>query len=280
MNQTVQAKKAALLKKLHHGPNILILANVWDAISARIVEEIGYPAVATTSAGVAATLGYPDGQRVSREEMLEAVARVARAVEVPVTADMEAGYGTSPEEMADTALAVIEAGAVGLNLEDITGDDGSSQVALELQIEKILAIREASASAGVPLVINARTDVYLMPIGPPETRFGRTVERLGAYAKAGADCVFAPAVKDAETIRKLVKAVEAPLNILLMPGAPNLNELEKLGVARASIGSGLMRATLGTARKLAKMMYERRDDAALFAEAVPYVEVNRLLGRG
>jgi 2-methylisocitrate lyase-like PEP mutase family enzyme len=174
MNQTVQAKKAALLKKLHHGPNILILANVWDAISARIVEEIGYPAVATTSAGVAATLGYPDGQRVSREEMLEAVARVARAVEVPVTADMEAGYGTSPEEMADTARAVIEAGAVGLNLEDITGDDGSSQVALELQIEKILAIREASASAGVPLVINARTDVYLMPIGPPETRFGRS----------------------------------------------------------------------------------------------------------
>lgn len=280
MDKTVQAKKAALLKKLHHGPNILILANAWDAISARIVEEIGFPAVATTSAGVAATLGYPDGQRVSREEMLQVVARIARAVQVPVTADMEAGYGTSAEELADAALALIEAGTVGLNLEDVTGDDESSQVPLELQIEKILAIREASASAGVPLVINARTDVYLMPIGPAETRFERTVERLGAYAKAGADCVFAPAVKDAETIAKLVKAVEAPLNILLMPGAPNLNELEKLGVARASIGSGLMRATLGTARKLAKMMYERRDDAALFAEAVPYVEVNRLLGRG
>ena len=280
MDKTVQAKKAALLKKLHHGPNILILANAWDAISARIVEEIGFPAVATTSAGVAATLGYPDGQRVSREEMLQVVARIARAVQVPVTADMEAGYGTSAEEMADAALALIEAGGVGLNLEDVTGDDESSQVALELQIEKILAIREASASAGVPLVINARTDVYLMPIGPAETRFERTVERLGAYAKAGADCVFAPAVKDAETIAKLVKAVEAPLNILLMPGAPKLNELEKLGVARASIGSGLMRATLGAARKLAKMMYERRDDAALFAEAVPYVEVNRLLGRG
>ena len=280
MDKTVQAKKAALLKKLHHGPNILILANAWDAVSARIVEEIGFPAVATTSAGVAATLGYPDGQRVSREEMLQVVARIARGVQVPVTADMEAGYGTSAEEKADAALALIEAGGVGLNLEDVTDDDESSQVALELQIEKILAIREASASAGVPLVINARTDVYLMPIGPAETRFERTVERLGAYAKAGADCVFAPAVKDAETIAKLVKAVEAPLNILLMPGAPNLNELEKLGVARASIGSGLMRATLGAARKLAKMMYERRDDAALFAEAVPYVEVNRLLGRG
>jgi 2-methylisocitrate lyase-like PEP mutase family enzyme len=279
MDKTVQAQKAALLDKLHHGPRILVLANAWDAISARIVEEIGFPAVATTSAGVAATLGYPDGQRVLREEMLEVVGRVARAVQVPVTADMEAGYGTSPEEMAETALALIEAGAVGLNLEDVTGDDENSQVALRLQTEKIGAIREASAAAGVPLVINARTDVYLMPIGPAETRFERTVERLRAYAKAGADCVFAPAVKDAETIAKLVKAVEAPLNILLMPGAPNLNELEELGVARASIGSGLMRATLGTARKLAKAMYERRDNAALFAEAMSYVEVNRLLGR-
>jgi len=120
----------------------------------------------------------------------------------------------------------------------------------------------------------------LMPIGPAETRFERTVERLRAYTKVGADCVFAPAVKDAETIEKLVKAVEAPVNILLMPGVPNLNELEKLGVARASIGSGLMRATLGATRKIATALFERRDDWALFAEAVPYAEVNRLLGRG
>ena len=256
------------------------MANAWDAISARIVEEIGFPAVATTSAGVAATLGYPDGQRVSRDEMLEVVARVARAVQVPVTADMEAGYGTTPAEMAETARALIAAGAVGLNLEDVTGDDENSQVDLALQMEKIRSIREASAAAGVPLVINARTDVYLMPIGPAETRFERTVERLRSYAKAGADCVFAPAVKDAETISKLAKAVDAPLNILLMPDAPSLNELERLGVARASIGSGLMRAALGTARHIAKAMFERRDDWTMFAEAVSYAEVNHLLGRG
>jgi 2-methylisocitrate lyase-like PEP mutase family enzyme len=280
MDTTLQAQKAALLKKLHHGPKILVLANAWDAISARIVEEIGFPAVATTSAGVAATLGYPDGQRVSRDEMLEVVARVARAVRVPVTADMEAGYGTTPAEIAETAQALIAAGAVGLNLEDVTGDDETSQVDVALQMEKIQAIREASAAAGVPLVVNARTDVYLLPIGPAETRFERTVERLRAYAKAGADCVFAPALEDAATIEKLAKAVDAPLNILLMPGTPNLNELEKLGVARASIGSGLMRATLGTARKVAKAMFERRDDWSLFGEAVPYAELNRLLGRG
>jgi len=279
MDKAAQAKKAGLLKQLHHGPKILVMANAWDAISARIVEEAGFPAVATTSAGVAAMLGYPDGERVTRDEMLEVVARIARAVKVPVTADMEAGYGTTPGEMAETARALVEAGAVGLNLEDVTGDDESSQVEMKLQVEKIGAMREASASTGVPLVINARTDVYLMPIGPEATRFERTVERLRTYAKAGAGCVFAPGVKDPETIGKLVKAVEAPLNILMMPGMPNLNELEKLGVARASIGSGLARAALGTARKIAKAMYERRDDWAMFADAIPYVDVNRLLGR-
>ena len=279
MDKATQAQKASLLKRLHHGPKILVLANAWDVISARIVEEIGFPAIATTSAGVAATLGYPDGQRVSCDEMLNVVGRIARAVQVPVTADMEAGYGTTPADMAETARALIDAGAVGLNLEDMTGDGPSSQVELGLQLEKISAIREASAAARVPLVINARTDIYLTPIGPAETRFDRTVERLRAYARAGADCVFAPAVKDPETIERLAKVVGAPLNILLLPGGPNLNELERLGAARASIGSGLMRTTLGTARSLAKAMFERRDTEAMFAEAVPYAEVNRLLGR-
>jgi len=279
MDQKVQAQKAAVLRKLHQGPKILVLANAWDVISARMVEQIGFPAVATTSAGIAAALGYPDGQRVSRDEMLGVVGRIARAVKVPVTADMEAGYGTTPAQMAETARALIEAGAVGLNLEDKTGDDESSQVEIALQVEKIQAIQEASAAAGVPLVLNARTDIYLMPIGPPETRFERTVERLGAYRKAGADCVFAPALKESETIARLVAAIKAPLNILMMPGGPSLDELERLGVARASIGSGLMRATLGRARSLARAMFERRDDQALFAEAVPYAEVNRLLGR-
>jgi 2-methylisocitrate lyase-like PEP mutase family enzyme len=279
MDKAAQAKKAARLKQLHHGPKILVMANAWDAISARIVEEAGFPAVATTSAGVAAMLGYPDGERVTRDEMLGVVARIARVVKVPVTADMEAGYGRTPEEMAETARALVEAGAVGLNLEDVTGEDESSHVELKLQVEKIGAMREASGSAGVPLVINARTDVYLMPIGPEATRFERTVERLRAYAKAGAGCVFAPGMKDPQTIGKLVKAVEAPLNILMMPGTPNLNELEKLGVARASIGSGLARAALGITRKIAKAMNERRDDWAMFADAIPYVDVNRLLGR-
>jgi 2-methylisocitrate lyase-like PEP mutase family enzyme len=274
-----QAEKAQRLRKLHVGPEILILANAWDVISARMVEDAGFPAVASTSAGVAAVLGYPDGQRIPMSQMLEFVGRMARAVRVPLSADMEAGYATTPAAMAEMAREAVAAGIVGLNLEDVTGDDQSSQVEIGLQAEKIAAVREASAAAGVSLVINARTDVYLMPIGPAETRFERTVERLRAYRKAGADCVFAPGIRDAETIGKLVRAVDAPLNILLQPGSPSVAELEKLGVARASIGSGTMRAALGTARKFFKALLEYQDHSALLTDAVPYDEVNRMLGR-
>jgi 2-methylisocitrate lyase-like PEP mutase family enzyme len=181
--------------------------------------------------------------------------------------------------MAEMAREVVAAGVVGLNLEDVTGDDESSHVKLELQLEKIAAVREASASAGVPLVINARTDIYLMPIGPAETRFDRAVERLRAYRKAGADCVFAPGIRDAETIGKLVRALDAPLNILLQPGGAGVSELEKLGVARASLGSGTARAALGTARKIAKALLDYRDHTEYLEGAVSYDEVNRLLGR-
>jgi 2-methylisocitrate lyase-like PEP mutase family enzyme len=279
MNTSVQAEKAERLRKLHQGPRILVLANAWDVASARIMEEAGFPAIATTSSGVAASLGYPDGQRISREEMLEVVARIARAVRVPVTADMEAGYGTTVKEMAETAKAVVAAGAVGMNLEDVTGDDESSQVELGLQVDKIRAICKASAALGVPLVVNARTDIYLMPIGEAATRFERTVERLRAYREAGAGCLFAPGVRDRETIGKLVKALGGPLNILLTPGCPSLGEMEKLGVARASAGSAVMRATLGLVQRIGKELKEKGTYESLFEGATPYADVNRMMVR-
>jgi 2-methylisocitrate lyase-like PEP mutase family enzyme len=279
MDISLQAEKAERLRKLHHGSRILVLANAWDVASARLMEEAGFPAIATTSSGVAATLGYPDGQRISRKEMLEVVARIARAVRVPVTADMEAGYGTTVEEMAETAMAVVAAGAVGMNLEDVTGEEESSQVELGLQVEKIRAICRASATLGVPLVVNARTDIYLMEIGDAATRFGRTVERLRAYREAGAGCLFAPGIRDRETISKLVKAVAAPLNILVTPGCPSLGELEKMGVARASAGSAMMRATLGLVRRIGMELMEKGTFESLFNGAIPFDEVNRMMGR-
>jgi 2-methylisocitrate lyase-like PEP mutase family enzyme len=279
MNVQAQALKAEQLRKLHRGPRMLVLPNAWDVISARIVEELGFPAIATTSAGIAATLGYPDGQKISREEMLVVVARIAKAVHVPVTADVEAGYGVTIDDMTQTVKAVVAAGAVGMNLEDVIAGDGGSQVDLALQVEKIRAIRRATESLGVPLVLNARTDIYLIPIGPVETRFDRTVERLRAYREAGADCLFAPGLKNPDTIAKLVRAVNGPLNILLMPGMPTLRELENMGVARASAGSGVMRATLGLTRRIAKEMLEAGTYASMLEDTVPFAEVNELLAR-
>ena len=279
MDMRAQAEKAERFRKLHHGPRILALPNAWDVASARILEETGYPAIATSSAAVAFSLGYPDGQRVSRDEMLEVVGRIAHSVRVPVTADMESGYGTSVEEMRETAKAVIAAGAIGMNLEDVTGDDESSHVALPLQVEKIRAIRETASSASVPLVLNARTDIYLMPIGEATTRFERTVERLRAYRKAGADCLFAPGVSNRDTIAELVKAIGAPLNILISSGCPSLAELEKIGVARVSAGSAVMRATLGLVRRIAKELMERGTYDSLFDGAIPFADLNRMMGR-
>jgi 2-methylisocitrate lyase-like PEP mutase family enzyme len=279
MDMRIQAEKAERFRKLHHGPRLLMLPNAWDVASARILEECGHPAIATTSAGVAYSLGYPDGQSISRGEMLEVVGRIARAVRIPVTADLEAGYGTTVKEMTETVKAAIDAGAIGMNLEDVTGDDKSSHVALPLQVEKIRVIRETAKSIGVPFVLNARTDIYLMPIGAEATRFERTVERLRAYRDAGADCLFAPGLYDRDTIAKLVKAVEAPLNILANSACPPLAELEKIGVARVSAGSGIMRAAMGTVQRIGKEMLEARSCETMFAGATPYIELQRIMTR-
>src|SRR5205814_12738 len=184
-----QADKAARLLDLEDGPSILVLANVWDVASARLVERAGFKAIATSSAAIANSLGYPDGERISRAEMLAAVKRIAGKVALPVTADLEAGYGSEPEAMTETAKAMIEAGAVGLNLEDGTNDAASRLVETELQVKKVRRIRETAASLGIHVVINARTDVYLAEVGEPATRFEHAVGRANAYRKAGADCL-------------------------------------------------------------------------------------------
>jgi 2-methylisocitrate lyase-like PEP mutase family enzyme len=279
MDVRVQAEKADQFRRLHHGPRMLVLANAWDVVSARLLEECGHPAIATSSAAVAFSRGYPDGQRIPRDEMLDVVARIARAVRVPVTADLEAGYGTTAEDMAETVKAAIEAGAIGMNLEDVTGDDESSLVDTALQVEKIRAIREKAKSLGVPFVLNARTDICLLPVGAEATRFERTVERLRAYRDAGADCLFAPGVHERGTIGKLVKAVAAPLNILMTPHCPSLAELEKMGVARVSAGSMVMRAALGVVRRIGIEMLESRSCETLFAGAIPYADLNGMMGR-
>jgi 2-methylisocitrate lyase-like PEP mutase family enzyme len=277
MNRDRQKSLAEAFCRLHHGPNSLVLANCWDVASARIVEAAGAPAIATSSAGVAYTLGYPDGQRISREEMLAVVARVARAVKVPVTADVESGYGARPEDAARTAQAVIEAGAVGMNLEDSTEESDAALIDIALAVEKIQAVREAGAKAGLPLVINARTDVYLNQVGAPELRYEHALRRAAAFRDAGADCIFLPGVKDSAVIARFVKDLNFPINILAGPGSPPLAELQRLGVARVSLGSKPMLAGLGVLRRLLQELQQKGTYASLEG-AVTYAEMQKLLG--
>jgi len=192
MDTMTQQARAAALRALHQGPSPLLLPTAWDVVSARLFEEAGCRALGTTSAGIAATLGYPDGERVPRDELLAVVRRIARAVAVPVTADIEAGYGDTSAAVARTARAVIAAGAVGVNLEDGTGDPEQPLTDSAAQVAKIRTVREVAAAAGVPLVVNARTDVYWLAVGDAHGRFAAAVERLRAYRAAGPIASLSP----------------------------------------------------------------------------------------
>jgi 2-methylisocitrate lyase-like PEP mutase family enzyme len=262
--------------ELHRGPKILVLPNAWDVASARIFEDAGFPAIGTSSAGVAFSLGYPDGQKISRDEMLGVVQRIAGAVDVPVTADVEAGYGTTPEEVAETARGVIAAGAVGMNLED--GVDGKPEYLADLSLQKeiILAVLGVAAASRLPFVLNARTDIFLNAIGPAETRLPRAIERLNSYRAGGAQSLFAPGVKDRETIAQLARGVAGPLNILATAGTPPVSELQELGVARVSVGSGPMRATLGFLGRVARELRQEGLFNVMTDGSIPYADVNRI----
>jgi 2-methylisocitrate lyase-like PEP mutase family enzyme len=274
MDLEKQKVKADAFRAMHRGARILLLPNAWDVASARVFAQSGFGAIATTSAGIAFTLGYPDGQRISREEMLAVVRRIAVGVQVPVTADVEAGYGNRPEDAARTAREVAEAGAVGMNLEDASGDPQHPLLDLTLQVERVKAVVETARE--FPMVLNARTDVYLPQLDAPEKRYDAALLRLAAYRDAGADCVFVPGLRDAETIGRLVKALQCPVNILAGPGFPSAPELQKLGVARVSVGSGAMRATLGLLQRLAEELKTAGTFGALEG-AIPFADVNRMM---
>ncbi|MEO8724586.1 MAG: isocitrate lyase/phosphoenolpyruvate mutase family protein, partial [Acidobacteriaceae bacterium] len=266
-----QAQKAEALLALHHGPKILVLPNAWDCASARLVERAGFPAIATSSAAIASSLGFADGQNIPRQEMLAVVKRIAACVELPVTADLEAGYGNIME----TARELAAAGAVGLNLEDIESGQ-PDLVDIPAQVEKIKTLRSASETMGIRIFINARTDVYLAQIGDPSSRFDRACERLKAYAEAGADCLFIPGIKDEALIRAFVEALKFPVNVLAVAGSPSIPRLQELGVARVSLGSGVARATLGLVDRILAELKQTGSYDAMTAGALPYAEVNAL----
>jgi 2-methylisocitrate lyase-like PEP mutase family enzyme len=251
MNTAEQARKAEAFRALHRGPPLLLMANAWDAVTARIFEAEGFAAVATTSGGVSWAIGYPDGEAAPWGEVVEQTARIARAVQVPVTADIEAGFGDTPEAVARSIGDIIRAGVVGVNLED--GLHGPTPMrSVEDAVARIRAAREAANAAGVPIVINARTDLYLKQIGDDAGRFDEAVARGRAYLAAGADCFYPIALRDPATMGRLVQALKAPININVRAGWPSVAELEALGVARVTTATAITLVAMATTRQVAR----------------------------
>ncbi len=256
-------------RELHAPGRMLVLPNAWDAGSARLIESCGAEAIATTSSGVAWACGYPDGDAIPPDVLIDAVARIRRVLTVPLTVDAEGGYSTDPARVGETIEGLVDAGAVGVNLED-----GSAPPAL--LGAKIAAAKKAAARVGVDLFVNARTDVFLRGLVEPARRVAETLARGRAYRDAGADGLFVPGVSDPDVIRELVAGTELPLNVMLVPKLPSLRELAKHGVRRVSAGAAVAQAVHGLTRKLAQQLIADDGYAALFEGAAAYGELNAL----
>jgi 2-methylisocitrate lyase-like PEP mutase family enzyme len=278
-NKMTQNHKALQLLELHRAANPVVLINAWDAASARIVEHAGFPAIATTSAGVANALGYADGQHVPWAEMAKAIERIAAVVHVPVTADIESGFAGDLQQLEWTIEQVIEAGAVGVNLEDsMPGHAGHSVLfSVPDQISRLQAVRRVAEKLKVHLVINARTDAYWQAGAVPADAMRNTIERGHAYLKAGADCIFVPGLRDPAKISVLVQEWKSPINILAGPGVPSIPELTRLGVKRISYGSGPMRAAMGLLRRMCEEANAAGTYSAMTEGAISHAEINELM---
>jgi 2-methylisocitrate lyase-like PEP mutase family enzyme len=259
-----------------HETGLLILPNAWDAGSARLVESLGAKAIATSSAAVAWSHGFADGNALPVPILAATVAEIVRRVNVPVSVDVEGGYSEDPAGAAAAVAAVIDAGGVGINIEDGAGSP-------DLLCAKIAQVRAAALRLGADLFVNARTDVYLKALVPPERRLDETVARAKRYRDAGADGIFVPAVISAAAIHAIASAVELPLNVLARPDLPAASELEALGVRRLSAGSWLASAAFGRIASLAADFVRTGASDPLAEGAMPYAEVNALMaatGRG
>lgn len=270
------ADKARRLRAMHLGPKILVIANAWDAGSARVFEAEGIRAIGSGSAGVAFSHGYPDDERIPRDVMLRAIAEMVRAVDVPVTADILAGMGDSIEAVVATVKEVIALGAAGVNIEDSSDIGGAHLLDADYQTEKIRAVCVAVEASGVPIVVNARTDPYWLKIGDAPERLRASIERANRYREAGAHCLFVPGAVDRATLKTLVAEIAGPINVLAMPGCPPLAELEAIGVRRVSEGSGPMRASLMLVRRIARELIDTGTYTRFHDDAIPYDEANAL----
>ncbi|MFD2261283.1 isocitrate lyase/phosphoenolpyruvate mutase family protein [Lacibacterium aquatile] len=261
--------KTAEFRRLHQS-GILILANAWDAGSARLVESLGGKAVATTSAGVAWAWGYKDGHALPLERLLQTASAITRVLDVPLTLDMERGFGDTPEEVAAAVIAVARLGVAGINIED-------ADLPPENLVARIKAIRAGLKAEGFDIFINARTDIYLRGLAPEGQRAAEAIRRAGLYAEAGADGIFPAGMTAAEDITALVKGTRLPVNIMARPTLAPAADLEKLGVRRITAGSAISEAMYAHAARLSGGFLQTGLSAPVTAESMPYPEVNGLM---
>jgi len=277
LDRRAQKRKAQTLLSLHRGGDMLVLLNVWDPIGARILEKKGYPAIATASAAQSASLGYQDGEKIRRATVIDLIARVARSVNIPVTADIEMGYGKSLTELDETAEQVIEGEVVGVNLEDgLKGGEGRRTLrGLEEQCRRIAKVRQVAERKGVPLVINARVDAYLS-LSTKEEAMEEAVARANLYSEAGADCVYPIGPGDEATIRILRDRIKGPINILASPSAAPLSVLRELGVNRVSFGPFVFRSLLRKFVEIAEAVMVN-GDYSILGEVMTDAQVSEFL---
>jgi 2-methylisocitrate lyase-like PEP mutase family enzyme len=262
--------QAKIFRNLHHRPGQpLVLANIWDAGGARLVESLGAKAIATTSAGVAWSLGYADGNRLPLDELARVVRGIVGAVRVPVTIDVEAGYSDDPSTVVEGLKPVFETGIAGLNIED--GADAPSVLAM-----KIEALKRSIASTGLDVFVNVRTDVYLRNLSPDEKKVSETLKRANIYRLAGADGLFVPGIVDAEQIREVASGTALPLNVMSVPGLPRLPELATLDVRRLSAGSALSQVIWQHVALLSQRFLIEGDSALFAGDSMAYGRLQAL----
>jgi 2-methylisocitrate lyase-like PEP mutase family enzyme len=271
-----QTEKAEEFRRLHKGDRILILPNAWDVPSARVFEDTGFPAIATTSAGLSVSLGFPDGERIPKNVMFVAVRKIANTLSVPLSVDIESGFGSEMLELEDTIRRVIDAGGIGVNIEDIDNFERMTIRTIEEQGVRIKAVRNFANNAGVPIVINARTDVYRLGKGEENHKLEDAIHRANAYGNAGADCTYPIGLTSAESIRFVVSKVDYPVNVMVRTGLPPLSELQKIGVSRLSFGPFGIYATMGLLKRAADELPEKGTYGSLTDGAINLAELNSL----
>jgi 2-methylisocitrate lyase-like PEP mutase family enzyme len=277
VDRATQRERAAAFQRLHAGARAVVLVNAWDAASARLLEEAGQSAIATTSAGMAWSLGYADGEQMGTQDLVAACRRICRVVKTPVSVDIERGFGSTAGEVCAVVRPLLDIGVVGINIEDgVT--PGTGQLAPpEILAERIAALRALVRESDGALFINARTDTYFAPAIDPASRDDETVRRARIYVEAGADGIFVPGLVSLPEISRLARTVARPLNIYAgHDGVPSIQALEHAGVRRVSLGCGPLQAALALTRRIAREALEQGTYAAMTADMIPGNEANEL----